>query len=137
MATYYATARSNYFQVKDIKAFQDAMDEHNVEVWVQEPTESTEPVLVGVTPEDSDGWPSVVFNEITQECEDVDFFSLVASHLVEGSVAIFMEVGAEKLRYVLGYAHAINSAGQSVNVSLNDIYTAAKTLGTSITDASY
>jgi hypothetical protein len=41
----------------------------------------------------------------------LDLFGEVAGHLVEGSVAVFIEVGAEKLRYLTGWAVAVNSSG--------------------------
>ena len=63
--------------------------------------------------------------------------TMVAAHLIEGDVAVFMEVGSEKMRYLAGDTVAVNSAGDSRRVSLSDIYGAAKSLGATVTDASY
>jgi hypothetical protein len=48
-----------------------------------------------------------------------------------------MESGAEKLRYIAGYAVAYNSKGETVSLNLDDIYDKAKSLGTNITTATY
>lgn len=61
---------------------------------------------------------------------------LVSAHLVDGDVAVFMEVGFEKMRYLGGLAYAINSAGDHRTVDLEGIYAAAKDLG-NVTTATY
>lgn len=48
-----------------------------------------------------------------------------------------MEVGSEKLRYLRGYATAVNSDGKTVSMSLEGIYRLAAKLGTRITRAEY
>ena len=48
-----------------------------------------------------------------------------------------MEAGSEKLRYIVGYAEAINSRGERASIGLNDIYKLAENLGSSITVAEY
>ena len=56
------------------------------------------------------------------------------------SVAIFIDAGSEKLRYIHGCAVAINSKGESVRIMLNDIYELAKQLTEhpeNITEATY
>lgn len=60
---------------------------------------------------------------------------LVSRHLVDGDVAIFIEVCSEKMRYLAGIAHAINSAGDTETIDLHDIYDKAARLGSSITPA--
>lgn len=62
---------------------------------------------------------------------------LVAAHLVDGDVAVFMEVGFEKMRFLVGQAVAINAAGEHRTVSLDDIYASARDLGSTVTDATY
>jgi hypothetical protein len=64
-------------------------------------------------------------------------FAAVAAHPREGSVAVFFEVGAEGLRYLTGYAVAVNSAGRMVRVDLNDIFRLAESLGDELTAAEY
>lgn len=114
MANWYATARSNYVRVKDPKAFLDWADSlPNVEV-----VDRGERFALLVTGED--GWPSF---RGEQGDEEIDLASEIANHLAEDEVFIFQEVGAEKLRYLTGWAKAINSAGETVEVSIDDIYT--------------
>ena len=48
-----------------------------------------------------------------------------------------MEAGHEKLRYISGYAEAINAKGERRTVSLSDIYGLARELGSNITEATY
>jgi hypothetical protein len=81
------------------------------------------------------GWPNCRYDEETEECEYIDLFQEVADHLQEGSVALFLEVGAEKLRYMTGHAVAVNATGQVVAISLDDIYDRATSLGGEVTFA--
>lgn len=62
---------------------------------------------------------------------------LVSAHLVEQDVAVFMEVGFEKMRYLSGVTLAINHKGEIRTLDLNDIYGLAKSLGDSVTTATY
>lgn len=124
MANYYAACRTNYFEVKDEDAFIDAMSNiPNIELGVKE---NGTYCLLGHDP-DGAGWPTYSYNEETEEEIEIDLPVLVSKHLVDGAVAIFMESGAEKLRYVIGYAVAINNRGEQVNVGLSDIYDIART----------
>jgi hypothetical protein len=134
MANYYAFARSNYFRVKDISKFEEFCDSLNLTV-IKDKNESN---LVGFLVEDNDGsLPSYIYNEETDEYEDIDLAEELASHLEEDEVAIFMEVGAEKLRYLVGVAIAVNSKGEIKQVNLGEIYKLADTLGKNITIAEY
>jgi hypothetical protein len=54
--------------------------------------------------------------------EELDLVSELSDHLVPGQVAILLEVGAEKLRYLTGQAIAVNAQGQITDLPLNDIY---------------
>ena len=120
MANYIASARSNYFRVKDIDAFLTAM-ERVPDVYVE--TDKDGSVVLTVQNSDWGGWPSYYYDDENGiEEEDFDIAELVSEHLEEDSVAILMEVGAEKLRYVVGYAVAINSKGEREDISLMDIY---------------
>jgi len=75
------------------------------------------------------------------EDDQVDWSSMLAPHLVEGEVAVLMEVGAEKVRYASGWATAIAWDGRETIIDLHDIYAkAAAEFGverTSITEATY
>ena len=71
----------------------------------------------------------------------VDMSRAISCYLQPGQVAVLMETGAEKSRYVIGAACAVDSSGDEVFLTLNDIYaTAAKKFGVSrdsITRAEY
>ena len=125
MANYYGSARSNYFKVKDPVAFEEAL--FNVpDIEIQGSIEKGFCVLVSGG--DAGGWPSMGWDDETEEEFDIDVPQIVSEHLVDGEVAIFEEAGAEKLRYLVGYAEAINSKGERRAVSLNDIFKLAAEL---------
>jgi len=129
MANYYGTCRSNYFRVKDSEAFEREMDQiHSIAV--QKGKDNTY-VILGDCP-DGGGWPSWDYED-----NEIDLPLIVSTHLADDEVAVFMEAGAEKLRYIVGYAEAINSRGERASIGLNDIYKLAENLGSSITVAEY
>ncbi|MHB8409563.1 MAG: hypothetical protein ACYDHY_15975 [Acidiferrobacterales bacterium] len=89
---------------------------------------------------DGAGWPCWRTNGNADEAEEFDLPAFVSQHLAKDEVAIFMEVGAEKLRYLVGYAVAINDKGKRKTVSLGDIYKQAEKLvpkGIKIATAEY
>lgn len=132
MANYYATARSNYFQVKDLDAFRVEAERVGVDI-----LSGDGKGLVMVTPNQMDfddgAWPSEVYDEETGDAEDFDIAQWVSGHLEDGQVAILQEVGAEELRYVCGYSIAVNSNGEKRVVTLGDIWEQAKELGEVVT----
>lgn len=125
MANYIAQWRTNAFRVKDAAAFKQDMTELPVEVVTQDDGRF---VLLRSLDDDCGSLPTEIWNEETGDSEELDLPGLVATHLKPGEVAIFMEVGYEKLRYLVGYAYAINSEGQTQQVDLTDIYTKAQVL---------
>ena len=141
MANYYATARSNYFAVKDETAFREWAE--SIGLMVFEPTHTTVTAdgidRFAIAPGDGDecGWFCTRYDEESDEHEDVDLTKELSAHLRDGEVAILMEVGSEKLRYLCGYATAVNSVGKTVSMSLEGIYARAAKLGTHITRAEY
>ncbi len=141
MANYYATARSNYFAVKDETTFRQWAE--SIGLMVFEPTHANVTSdgirRFAIAPGDGDecGWFCTRYDEETDEHEDVDLTAELAAHLRDGEVAILMEVGSEKLRYLCGYATAVNSDGKTVSMSLEGIYARAAKLGTHITRAEY
>jgi len=159
MANYYASARTNYFEVKDREAFElDLQYIPDIEV-----VEGEGGIAILVSDGDYGGFPSFVERDmlldegdecqnipawITDEVEidlpcdevEIDLPCIVANHLKDGEVAIFMECGAEKLRYVAGSAFAINNKHETKCINLSDIYDMAQALTTSakrITVAEY
>ncbi|WP_338289184.1 hypothetical protein [Luteolibacter sp. LG18] len=142
MSNYYATARSNYFAVTDETAFRQWAEAAGLKVLT--PTAiakvSQDIPRFGITPdEDSDwgGWPTTFLNPDTGNEEDIDVHQQLAAHLAEGEVAVLMEIGSEKLRYLTGTAIAINHQGETVNVDLESIYAAAAHLGWTVTPAEF
>lgn len=133
MADWYGHARTNYFRVKDQEVFtQWAESIGNLEV-----IDDAEGRVGLLSNNEYGGWPHFKHEGGTDEEQEIDLFQEVAAHLQEGSVAVFMEVGAEKLRYLTGSAVAVNSKGQTVEVTLDDIYAVAKSLGDEVTVAEY
>lgn len=127
MANYYATARSNYFAVKDAAAFLAWAKSRQLAVWDQAQVDGT--LLYAIGPDehdDSGSWPTYLYDEETDEELEVNVPDELVEHLADGYVAVLMEAGAEKRRYVNGYAVAIHSSGEVVSLSLDDIYQKAK-----------
>ena len=108
MANYYASCRTNYFKVNSAEAFIVAMNRiPGLEVCDEGDNKFC---LLGDDP-DGAGWPSWIWSPEEEDDIEIDLMDEVSQHLADGEVAIFMEVGAEKLRYVVGSAIAINNKG--------------------------
>lgn len=141
MANYMGSARTNEFHVKDVDAFIEAATQMGVGVWVDDL--ATGRVSAYSMDPDEAGWPTHYCPEPSEddteddtedylEPTEVDLAALVAPHLTENSVAIFFEVGAEKLRYLVGTALAVNAAGETRFLSLDDMFETAKELGSEV-----
>jgi len=125
MANYYASCRTNYFKVKDAEAFKAEMDKiPGVEVCNESDNTFC---LLGDDP-DGAGWPTWIWSDLEEDHVEVDLMAEVADHLADGEVAIFMEAGAEKLRYICGLAVAVNNKHEYRRIALNDIYQLAEEL---------
>ena len=132
MANYYATSRTNTFQVKDVAAFKAWADKLGIRVHQREGGSGF--VLDPGDCNDSGTFPSCDM----EKDEEIDFADQLSGHLAEGSVAVIIEAGAEKLRYVHGHAVAVNSKGEEVHVDLADIYERAeKAFGGEVSRAEY
>jgi hypothetical protein len=134
MANYYGKGRSNYVRVNDVPAFEAAAEQLNCEV-ITIMTEDKIDTLYGVMDANEDGGGFDFHNHETDE--DLDPVEVLAPFLVDGEVMIFQEVGSTKYRYLTGHAFAFNNEEQVVTLNLDEIYDRAKSLGTSITKASY
>ena len=125
MANWYGTSRSNYFRVKDAEAFLKWADERGLGVFKHQHDEGVSAIHGGASAEDG-SWPSYDMEE--EEDEDIDLIDELAAHLYEDQIAVLMEIGAEKLRYLTGVAIAFNSKGATVELILSDVFrTAAQT----------
>jgi hypothetical protein len=136
MANYYGQSRTNYFLVKDEAAFKAEMEKYNVTVITSKIDDQT---AYGIMDADNDGgglqWSQ--FNDDTEDYDDIPWEHVIGQHLQDGQVAILVETGAEKYRYLSGWAIAFNNKGESRRVDINDIFELAKELGTSVTPAEY
>ena len=139
MANYTAIVRSNYFRVKNESAFRmeiDRMEDISVNA------NGVEKELLMICRDDGDslpGWYDMdeygsYYDDEPPEIDWVDFFR---RHLEDEEVAIIMEVGHEKLRYLTGVATAYNNKGETDYVSLGEIYQRAEKLGKNVTEAEY
>jgi len=124
MANYEAKFRSNYFEVNDAEAFQAFCERHNLELIEKENrfgflmSNSTEGGF------SNNGWD-------TEAEEDTDVLGELCQLLAQGQVAIILEVGNEKMRYLNAQAWVINSEGKSKHLDLTDLaMEAAATLTT-------
>ena len=142
MANYQATARSNYFAVKDETAFREWGDRCGLDILEPPHKDKVADGIrrFAITPkgdEDSGGWPTCIADDETDDYVDIDLPKELSAHLVANEVAVLMEIGSEKLRYITGVAVAINHKGRHVRMDLNSIYLAATRLGSGITRAEY
>ena len=133
MANYYASARSNYFKVKDAGAFKEWVGSiPDLGVW-----EKDGMFAIYDNGGDSCGWPSWIVNDEGEDVE-IDLAGELAQHPTEDSIAVLIEVGAEKLRYLCGYAVAVNHKGECEDLNLNRIYDLAlERWGIAPTEATY
>lgn len=149
MANYAANARTNKFRVKDVDALVADVARAGISIVEQErpgvpvygdielvrrnsQIDGSERVALFA----SEGWPSFDEDSVAdrlgleedQPVPDLpdSLHMIVSRHLVEGEVAIFVEVGVEKLRYLGGVAVAVNDRGETRRVDLDDIVELAK-----------
>ncbi len=149
MANYVALARTNYFRVKDLDAFKSALRVYGIEPhswddrvcgaeFVLDDARTNRPT--GAIALFSFGsWPSLDEDSVADRLEldddeevpsqHADICSLVADHLLNDyEVAVFMEVGFEKLRYLVGTTIAVNSCDERRSVDMSDIYALSEEL---------
>lgn len=125
MANYYGNARSNYFHVKDEAAFMTDMEDLS---GIDIVKDRDDPSLFCILGNDADGcnWNVLSNTDDSDDYESVDLPWRIMKHLPDNEVAVFIEAGSEKLRYIFGAAVAVNNKGETVAISLSDIYTQAK-----------
>lgn len=105
MANYEAYARTNYFRVTDVEKMKDFCKRNYLEFW-QEDEESA--------PKDRYGFAS---------CEPFDYDTLIPEiqeFLDENDICVIIEIGREKLRYLVGEATLITKSNVKY-IILNDI----------------
>jgi len=136
MANWYCTSRSNYFRVKDKDIFLKWAGGRGLGVFKNEESADMFAIYGGESADDG-SWPSYDVEGNTE----IDLVAELAQHLPKGQVAVLMEIGAEKLRYLTGVAIAVNHKGQVVELTLGDIYRKAsrafRVAESEITQATY
>ena len=111
--------RTNFFRVVNDVKFKAEMERYDVEVAEQAIDGHMHYAIID---ENSGGlWPSDVENA-EQELQNVYFPDVVAKHLVDGEIAVFMAISNEGARSIIGNAMAINNRRERVSVTLDDIY---------------
>ena len=121
MANYYEKARSNYFKVKDAAKFQKYLDLFgSIDLVVNEKTGQYALIF-----DEASGVPSFYLNDDDEDIE-VDFIDDVSKHLTDDSILVLQAIGNEKMRYLTGYAVAVNNKGESVSISIDNIYKMAQ-----------
>jgi len=109
MANYYATARTSYVKVKDEAVFlrwAETIPEAEVITHETEEHGRLYGFLFGPN-SDCGSIPCWVEDEDTGEHHDLDIFKEMQPHIADGWSITFMEVGAEKYRYVVGTAAVV------------------------------
>ena len=122
MANYMAAARSNYFRVKDIVAFREWAEGLGLEVHPGKEIEGDASFMISPGWGSDAGWPICKWDEDAEEFQDVDLCAELAEHLHANDIAVLMESGWEKLRYLVGVAWAVDCHGNVERLSIDDIY---------------
>jgi hypothetical protein len=133
MANYCPFVRSNYVQVKDPAAFEAFCKKWGVELI----RGGKDDALFGFLVNEETGLPRCYYDSDQDDWLEGDLLKDLSTHLAPGWVAIIREIGYEKMRYLVGYTVAINWQGDTLEVSLDDIYEDAKRLGKHITHCEY
>lgn len=143
MANWIGVARSNYFHVADRDAFDDMIAPIR-NAGLEVVSKGGDPTWIALIADDENGWPSEYEPEDENDPQadafgmvQFDIAEIVAPFLVDGEVAIFMETGFEKAKYVTGVTVAINNKGERRRVDLYDIYDLAREIGSYLTKAEY
>ena len=156
MSNYAANARTNSFVVDSIDALISSLDQYGLTV-SEVPYDADLLIAPGDVRADGaqavklfsyGGWPDMeeesVAERIADDCiaaPSKPLHHVVAEHLADDAqVAIFIEIGQEQMRYLAGVAVAINKAGETRRVDLDDIVDLARELapaGTTVDHASY
>ena len=125
VSNYYEQTRSNYFKVKDKEAFQKFLDRFVGAVELIEDDKGRVGFLApeGIPSE----WP-VTDADGMEESVEVDFLAELAKHLARHEVAVIVGNGYEKMRYLTGFAVAVNGKDERRSVNIESIYELAKKL---------
>lgn len=140
MANWYGTARTNYVLMRDEAALASAKaliaptgmptvghHDNPLLLMVQGADDSDGAFCTGYREDDDDSDDGDDGDDGDEWGDDREFdFADLARHMADGQVLVAIEAGAEKLRYISGFAKAWNNKGEMVEVHLSDIYAKAK-----------
>lgn len=71
-------------------------------------------------------WPTSLWPEADDEPTDINIVDEISKFLVDGEICILMEVGNEKMRYLIGQAVAFRKGDDRfIEITLDDIYAKA------------
>lgn len=116
MADYIAQTRSNYFRVRNVRNFRQLCARYGLTVVrTDEKGKYQYGFLV-------DGPLPTGRMDGKGEWIETDFLGELSRLLAPREIAVVMEVGNEKMRYLVGYAAAVNATGERIKISLSDIY---------------
>ena len=118
MAEYYADCRSNYVRAKNPKRFKELLSEYELQIIEDDQGR------IGFISQYAEGIPRHMDDEGYTEMW-VDDDPRIPKLMAEGEVLVIIEVGRESMRYLRGYATAVNWDGRACHVSLDDIYSVA------------
>lgn len=135
MANYIGLARSNYFAVRDEKKWEAFCERFELEPITSHHT-GTGKVLRGFICQ-GNGIPTDIYDEARDTWIEIDFAAELSEQIEPGWVAIIQEIGYEKMRYLIGFAIAINHQNEQTQINLGNIYEDADWLGEFVTTAEY
>lgn len=135
MANYIGRMRSNYFKVVDKQKFEKFCRQYDLEVITEDAQAKPAKRRYGFM---ADGSIPTGRCNAKGDWIETDFLKELSRHLGQSEVAVVMEVGSEKMRYLIGYACAVTWKGERIQLALSDIYGKAKeTFGVEPTVAEY
>jgi hypothetical protein len=120
MADYNCVSRTNYFRVRDTAAFAAWVQRRGLAIH----TSDKHPGHFALAP--GDDYYGAFPNRDAESEKEIDFLDELSGHLHQQSVAVILEAGAEKLRYIIGHAAAVDSQGRRIELFLDDIYDFAR-----------
>ena len=123
MANWYGTSRTNFVRVKNVEAAKASLEDFNNTIH----THPLQPDFIMISGDDDGDFSTSALVDLDDggdEEVELDWAEWAQKHLAEGQVLIMMSAGAEKLRYVSGYAKAYSWMGNELTITLNDIYRA-------------
>jgi hypothetical protein len=124
--------RSNYFAVKDRKAYEAWCGQRGLRLLVHKGL----PLVGFVNQNNEAGIPTIGVTGSGEE-EEIDFLAELSTFLADGHVAVITEIASEGNRYLVGAAYAVNTRGERKSIHLAQIMPLARTLGEHVTPCEY